>query len=144
MCMANGWIGAESEMMDEHEEKLTKYFLEQFERVGGGKLDYDDFYMHLKIIHGAVFFGCMANIGMLKRIIKVDEWKNIKDRKDKQIDNLFLARCYMVQVELYLAMWRKRSPYQAFKEMNHRKIYTTYFPTRSEKRSRLLDAMSSI
>lgn len=115
-CMANGWIGAEAEMMDEHEEKLTKYFLDEYERAGGAKLDYEDFYMHLKLAHGAVYFGCMANIGMLKRIIKVDEWKDIKDRKDTRIDNLFLARCYMVQVELYMAMWRKRSPYKAFQK----------------------------
>jgi len=115
-CLANGWIGAEPEMMDEHEEKLVKYFLAEYQKKGGGELDYDEFYMNLKITHGAVFFGCMANIGMLKRIIKTGEWKAIKDRRDKKIDDLFLARCYMVQVELYLAMWRKRSPYAAFQK----------------------------
>lgn len=115
-CMANGWIGAESEMMDEHEEGLVKAFLEEYERHGGPKLDFDEFHLHVKLAHGAVFFGCMANIGMLKRTIKKDEWAGIKDRKDTKIDNLFLARCYMVQVELYLGMWRKRSPYKAFQK----------------------------
>merc|ERR1712066_643012 len=102
--------------MDEHEEKLAKFFLDEYAKAGGDKLNYDDFFMHLKITHGAVFFGCMANIGMLKRIYKTQDWKDIKDRKDKKIDNLFLVRCYMVQVELYLAMWRKRSPYPHFQK----------------------------
>jgi len=116
VCLANAWIGAEPEMMDEHEEKLTRLFQEQYEQAGGFKLDYDNLYMHVKLAHAAVLYGCCANIGMLLRIVGKDEWKGIKDRKDPKIDNLFLARCYMVQIEMFLAMWRKRSPYKHFQK----------------------------
>ncbi|CAE7199980.1 unnamed protein product, partial [Symbiodinium pilosum] len=33
------------------------------------------------------------------------------DRFDKQIDDVFLLRCYYVQIELFMALLHKRSPY---------------------------------
>jgi len=53
---------------------------------------------------------------MLIRIIKSSDWKDIKDRFDPRVDHNFLVRCYFVQVELFLGMWKKRSPYKFFKD----------------------------
>jgi len=115
-CLANGWMGAEAEVMDEHETKLIRFFIDEYEKVTGEKLDFDDVHMHVKLGHAIVLFGCCANIGMLYRIFKKDEWPSIKGRKDPRINNNFLSRCYFVQIELFLAMFKKRSPYKAFKE----------------------------
>merc|ERR1712032_760132 len=109
VCMANCWIGAEPDMMDEHEEKLVKVFLDEYEKITSTKLDFDDFYLQVKLAHASVLFGCCANVRWLKTLIK--DWSRVKDRRDPQVDDLFLCRCYYVQVEMFLAMWRKRSPY---------------------------------
>jgi len=48
-------------------------------------------------------------------LMKKDAWKDIKDRRDKRVDNAFLIRCYYVQLVLFLGMWRRRSPYAMFR-----------------------------
>lgn len=114
-CVANGWIGAEVDMMDEHEQKLTHFFIDEFEKASGNKLSFDEFYLHLKLAHGCVLFGCFANARWLKNIMKPEEWKSIKTRKDRKIDDIFLVRVYFVQVEMFLGMWKKRSAYPHWK-----------------------------
>jgi len=115
-CIGNGWIGMETEVADEHEEKLVKVFIDEYEKVTGFRLDFDDLYMHIKLAHATVIYGCCANVGMLLRCIDKASWKDIKGRTDPRIDELFLARCYFVQLEMLLGMWKKRSPYKVFKE----------------------------
>jgi len=110
-CLGNAWMGAEADMMDEHEEKLIAHFLDEYKKASGEELDYDTFYMCFKLSQVCVMYGCFANLGVLHRLITKDQWKEIKDRFDAKVDGQFLTRCYMVQVELFLAMWRKRDPY---------------------------------
>jgi len=52
--------------------------------------------------------------------VKADEWKDIKDRYDPKVDGQFLTRCYYVQVELFLAMFKNRSPYPFFQKFMKR------------------------
>jgi len=119
-CIGNGWMGAEPLVMDEHEEKLVRLFIDEYEKIAGFRFDFDDLYMHIKMSQACVFYGCCANLGMLLRIIPRAEWKNVKNRYDKRIDDNFLIRCYFVQVEMYLGMWKKRSPYAAFQQWQKR------------------------
>lgn len=119
-CMAGGWMGGEPEVMDEHEEKLLVYFIDEYEKITGVKLDFDDLLMHFRLARVLTLYGCCANIGTLLRTIKKDDWKKVKDRFDPKINDNFLMRCYFVQVEMLLAMWAKRSPYQAFKKWMNR------------------------
>mmetsp|Transcript_42499 Transcript_42499/g.95975 ORF Transcript_42499/g.95975 Transcript_42499/m.95975 type:complete len:589 (-) Transcript_42499:77-1843(-) len=116
-CIGNGWIGAEPEVMEEHEEKLVTFFVDEYERTTGFRFDVQDLRMAMKLSQAAVYYGCCANIGMLLRIFKRDEWKTIKGRKDPRIDENFLLRCYFVQIHIWLKMWNlKISPYKAFKK----------------------------
>mmetsp|Transcript_15860 Transcript_15860/g.37086 ORF Transcript_15860/g.37086 Transcript_15860/m.37086 type:complete len:136 (-) Transcript_15860:95-502(-) len=112
--LGGGWCGAEPEMMDEHEEKLARVFVDEYEGACGVHLDFDNFFLHLKIGQAALFCGCCANLGGVYRIMPKAEWKNIKSRFDAKIDNTFLLRCYTVQVIFLLALWRKRNPYPYF------------------------------
>jgi len=109
-------MGAEAGVMDEHESKLIRLFIDEYEKVTSVRLDFDDMILHVKLSHAIVLFGCCANIGMLYRIFKKDEWPSIKGRHDSRINNTFLTRCYFVQIELFLGMFKKRSPYASFKE----------------------------
>jgi hypothetical protein len=115
-CLGNAWMGAESDMMDEHEEKLIKLFLDEYKKASGEELDFDTFYMCFKLSQVCVMYGCFANLGVLHRLVTKEEWKGIKDRFDPKVDGQFLTRCYFVQVELFLAMWRKRNPYAQWKK----------------------------
>jgi len=110
-CVGNAWMGAEPDMLDEHEEKLLKHFLDEYKKASGEELDYDSFYMCYQLSQVCVMYGCFANLGVLHRLIAKDQWKDIKDRFDQKVDGQFLVRCYLVQVELFLAMWRRRNPY---------------------------------
>lgn len=114
--LQGGWCGAEPEHMDEHEEKLTRCFLDEYEKAGGGKLDFETFFNTLKINQAMTFCGCCANLGGVYRIMPKAEWKNIKSRFEPKIDNTFLLRCYTVQIIFLLALWRKRSPYPHFQK----------------------------
>jgi len=114
LMLGGGWCGAEPELMDEHEEKLTRVFLDEYEKACGIRLSFDDFYLHLKITQVATFCGCCANLGGVYRIMPKAEWKNVKSRFDPKIDNTFLLRCYTVQIIFLLALWRKRNPYPYF------------------------------
>jgi len=110
-CLAGGWMGAEPEFMDEHEEKLIDAFLKEYEEVTGAKLDRYQFYLVFKLSQGFMLFGCFANVQWCLRLIDKPGWKLVKDRFDKRIDATFLLRCYFVQIEFFLGMWMKRSPY---------------------------------
>lgn len=112
--LSGGWCGAEPEMMDEHEDKLVKVFLAEYEKAGGIHLDFEDFFLHLKLGQATTFAGCCANLGGMYRIMPKAEWKNVNSRFDPKIDNTFLIRCYSVQVIFLLALWRKRNPYPYF------------------------------
>jgi len=114
--LQGGWCGAEPEVMDDHEENLVKVFIAEYERCCGVKLDYDYFYLHLKLGQASTFCGCAANLGGCYRIMPKEEWKSIKSRFDAKIDNTFLVRCYTVQIIFCLAWWRKRSPYPYFQK----------------------------
>lgn len=115
-CLGNAWMGAESDMMDEHEEKLIAHFLDEYKKASGEELDYETFYMCFKLAQVCVMYGCFANLGVLHRLITKDQWKEIKNRFDEKVDQQFLTRCYYVQVELFLAMWRKRSPHKQWQK----------------------------
>jgi len=116
-CLGNGWMGAEPEVMEEHEEKLVQLFIDEYAKITGFKFDLEDLRMSMKLAQCAVYYGCCANIGMLLRIFKRDEWKTIKGRKDPKIDENFLLRCYFVQIHLWLKMWNmKISPYNFFQQ----------------------------
>mmetsp|Transcript_75622 Transcript_75622/g.200613 ORF Transcript_75622/g.200613 Transcript_75622/m.200613 type:complete len:200 (+) Transcript_75622:1-600(+) len=114
-CIGNGWMGAEYDMLDEHEEGLVKCFIDCYHTETGVRFDYDDFYMHVKLTQAIVFYGCCVNVRWLYTLMKKDAWKDIKDRRDKRVDNAFLIRCYYVQLVLFLGMWRRRSPYAMFR-----------------------------
>merc|ERR1712048_144569 len=114
--LQSGWCGAEPEMMDDHEVPLVRLFCEEFEKTCGIHLDYDDFMLHFKIAQATTFCGCAANLGGAYRIMKKDEWENVKSRFDSKIDNTFLLRCYTVQIIFCFAWWRKRSPYPFFQQ----------------------------
>lgn len=115
-CIGNGWMGAEPEVMAEHEEKLIKLFIDEYALVTGFIFDLEDLFMNMKLAQCSVFFGCLANVGTALRILKKDEWAKIKGRKDPRIDENFLLRCYWVQVYLWWKMWgMKNSPYLFFK-----------------------------
>lgn len=120
-CIGNSWMGAEPEVMEEHEEKLVKVFVDEFEKVSGYRFDEEHLLICLKLAQASVFYGCCANIGMLLRIKKKDEWAKIKGRKDPQIDENFLMRCYFVQIHLWIKMWGlKNSPYKYFDKWRKR------------------------
>lgn len=116
IVIGNGWMGAEPEVMAEHEERLVQVFLDEYEKVTGVRFDFDDLIMHIKLAQASVLFGCCANVGTLLRIIKRGDWKDVKDRYDPKINENFLVRCYYVQVELFLGMWKSRSPYRYFQQ----------------------------
>merc|ERR1712060_55890 len=114
-CIGNGYMGAEPEVFAEHERKVVECFCDEYEKICGFRFDVDNIYMGMKIAQGAVLFGCCANIGMLLRLYKKDEWATIKGRKDKKVDENFLIRCYFVQIHLWLRMWgTKANPYEQF------------------------------
>lgn len=116
-CLGNGWMGAEPEVMEEHEEKLIQLFVDEYEKVTGFRFDCEHLHMCMKLAQCAVFYGCCANIGMCLRIFKRDVWRTITGRKDPKIDENFLLRCYWVQVYLWLKMWGlKNSPYKYFQK----------------------------
>jgi len=116
-CLGNGWMGAEPEVMEEHEANLVKVFVDEYERVSGFRLDEEDLLLYLKLSQAVVLYGVCANIGMLLRTYKKDEWKTIKGRNDPRIDENFLMRCYFVQILLFLKMWTlKNSPYIYFQK----------------------------
>lgn len=114
-CLGNGWMGGEPEVMDEHEEKLVQCFIDEYEKVTGTRLDLDDLYMLVKLAQAVTLYGCCANIGMLLRTIKKEDWKKVTSRKESKINNNFLMRCYFVQIEMFLGMWKKRSPYKSYR-----------------------------
>mmetsp|Transcript_62697 Transcript_62697/g.178022 ORF Transcript_62697/g.178022 Transcript_62697/m.178022 type:complete len:529 (+) Transcript_62697:2279-3865(+) len=116
IMLGGGWCGAEPEMMDEHEEGLTRVFVDEFEKACGIHLGFDDFYLHVKLSQIATFCGCCANLGGVYRIMPKAEWKTVKSRFDPKIDNTFLLRCYTVQIIFLLALWQKRSPYPFFQK----------------------------
>merc|ERR1712217_471942 len=120
IMLSGGWCGAEPEMMDEHEEKLIHCFLDEYEKASGIHLDFDTFHLHYKISQAAMFCGCCANMSGVYRLMKKDEWKSVKSRFDKKIDNTFLLRCYTVQIIFLLALWKKRSPYPYFQKWMQR------------------------
>jgi len=113
-CLANGWIGAEPSMLDEHEEKLSGFFVDEYAKVTGVVLDVEDFYMHVKLAHACVFFGCCANVRWCRSLLTPEEWMSVTDRFNRQIDDNFLLRCYFVQLEMFLGMWQRRSPYESW------------------------------
>merc|ERR1712032_911633 len=116
-CIGNAWMGAEPEVMEEHEEKLVKLFVDEYEKATGFRFDCDDLRMNVKLAQCSVFYGCCANIGMCLRIFKRDVWATMTGRKDPRIDENFLLRCYWVQVYLWLKMWGlKNSPYLFFRQ----------------------------
>jgi len=124
-CLGNGWMGAEPEVMEEHEEKLVQLFVDEYEKITGFRFDVGDMRMNMKLSQACVLYGCFANIGMLLRIYKRDEWKTMKGRKDPRIDENFLNRCYFVQLVLWMKMWQlKCCPYNFFKQWMER----TKFP----------------
>lgn len=116
-CLGNGWMGAEPEIMKDHEKALVQLFCDEYEKVSGFKFDVEHMLTCLKLAQAAVFYGCCANIGMCLRIFKRDEWAKMKGRKDPRIDENFLLRCYWVQVYLWMKMWgQTNSPYIYFKK----------------------------
>jgi len=120
-CLGNGWIGAEPEVFVEHEEKIVQCFVDEFCKACEMKFDVEDLLMHIKCTQGSVFYGCCANIGMLLRIHKKDEWKTMKGRMDPRIDENFLLRCYFVQIHLWLKLWQTKSgPYPWFEKFMKR------------------------
>merc|ERR1712007_287119 len=114
VCMGNGWMGAEAHVMSEIEGPLIRLFIDEYEKMSGFRFDFDDLRMHIKLAQATALFGCCANIGMLLRIIRTNEWKDVQCRSDPRIDENFLIRCYYVQIELFLGMWRMNSPYEYF------------------------------
>jgi len=127
-CLANAWIGGEPDMMDEHEEKLTKFFLDKYEETSGERLDLDDFYLHVKLSQAVTLYGCFANVRWLRTSVKPEEWATIESRKDPRIDDSFLVRCYFVQVEMLLSMWKKRCPYPFWQKWMERTKMTKKHP----------------
>lgn len=120
-AIANGWIGAESDMMDEHEERLIQAFIDEYAKITGFRFDHQDLWMHIKLAHATVLPGCCANVGtLISKAVDPKDWPRITSRRDPLIDDNFLARCYFVQIEMFLAMWKKRSPYPAFKKFLQR------------------------
>ena len=115
-CMGNAWMGAESELMDAHEAGLVRCLCDEYERVTGVNLDVEDVHLQVKLSQAVVFYGCCANIGMLLRVVQNDVWPKVQDRFDPKVDNLFLARCYFVQIQLFLSMWQHRSPYKFYQQ----------------------------
>merc|ERR1712187_528690 len=96
-CLGNGWMGAEPEVMEEHEEKLVQIFVDEYAKATGFRFDCKDIHTGLKLAQGNVLYGCGANIGMCLRTYKRDEWATIKGREDPRVDANFLMRCYFVQ-----------------------------------------------
>jgi len=92
-------------------------FIDEYKEVTGVSFDYETFFQDYKIAQGGSFFGICANVQWCTRLLDKNDWKNVKDRFDKQIDDVFLLRCYYVQLEFVLSMLHSRSPYpylQAF------------------------------
>jgi len=119
VCLGNGWIGAEPEMMDEHEDGLIQAFIDEYAKITGFTFEHRNLWMHIKMAQASVLYGCFCNVGtLISKTVDKKAWPSIKSRRDPQINDNFLARCYFVQVEMFLAMWRKRSrnPYTAFQE----------------------------
>jgi len=116
-CIGNGWIGAETDMMDEHEGKLLQCFVDEFRKETGVSLDVNDLWMHVKLAQATVLPGCCINTQRIRGTI---DWKRVKSRRDAAVNDNFLGRCYFVQMELFLGMWRKRSPYPAFTKWRQR------------------------
>ncbi|CAE6967929.1 unnamed protein product [Symbiodinium sp. CCMP2456] len=118
--LAGSWLGAEPDFMDEHEQKLVKCFANEYKEVTGVNLDPDLLYMDYKLSQGYSLPGVCANVQWCTRLATREQWKGIKDRFDKQIDDVFLMRCYYVQIEFVLALLRTRSPYPLFLEFMKR------------------------
>lgn len=118
--VAGCWIASEPGLMDEHEDKLLKVLLDEYEQVTGVKLDYDEFYLHLKLAYIAIHVGNCASVRWCTSITPKEEWPKVGDRFDGKIDDGFMMRCYHVQTEFFLGMWKKRSPYPYFQEFMRR------------------------
>merc|ERR1719201_2404876 len=110
-------MGSEPELFAEHEEKLVKLFVDEYEQATGFRFDCEHLHLCIKLAQGAVFYGCCANLGRCLQIHKKDVWSTMTGRKDPRIDENFLLRCYFVQVWLWLKMWGlPNSPYLAFQK----------------------------
>mmetsp|Transcript_60911 Transcript_60911/g.178054 ORF Transcript_60911/g.178054 Transcript_60911/m.178054 type:complete len:1008 (-) Transcript_60911:146-3169(-) len=118
--VAGCWIASDPALMDEHEDKLLRVLLDEYEKVTGVKLDYDEFYLHLKLAYISIHVGNCASVRWCTSITPKDQWGPIEDRFDGRIDDGFMMRCYHVQTEIFLGMWKKRNPYPYFQEFMRR------------------------
>uniref|UniRef100_A0A7S4R3I8 Saccharopine dehydrogenase NADP binding domain-containing protein n=1 Tax=Alexandrium monilatum TaxID=311494 RepID=A0A7S4R3I8_9DINO len=118
--VAGCWIASEPALMDEHEDKLLKVLLDEYEQVTGVKLDFEEFYLHLKLAYIAIHVGNCASVRWCTSIRPKEEWHQVEDRFDGKIDDGFMMRCYHVQTEFFLGMWKKRNPYPYFQEFMRR------------------------
>eukprot|EP00929_Paragymnodinium_shiwhaense_P090595 TRINITY_DN50778_c0_g1_i1.p1 TRINITY_DN50778_c0_g1~~TRINITY_DN50778_c0_g1_i1.p1 ORF type:complete len:579 (-),score=92.50 TRINITY_DN50778_c0_g1_i1:218-1954(-) len=115
--LAGAWHGAEPEVMDEHEDKLCDFFVDELLAAGGECCDKDTFRMLLKCARGNYIPMCFANIGRLYSWIPRREWASVGGRLDERVDKAFVVRCYAVAPVLVLKGYRSRSPYPAFQNL---------------------------
>lgn len=120
--LAGCWIAAEPALMDEYEDGLLRCFLDEYEKCCGLKLDYDEMTLHLRLGYIDIHVGNCASVRWCQQITKREgwAWKDIADRYDGKIDDGFMMRCYYVQTEYFLGMWKKRNPYPYFQEFMRR------------------------
>lgn len=114
--LAGSWIGAEPGFLLEHEQKLLRFFADEYREVTNVELDFEQLYQNFKLCQAAGIAGCCANVQWCMRLLEKSKWKEIPNRFDKRIDDTFLLRCYFVQLEFILALLQERSPYRAFKD----------------------------
>merc|ERR550525_1704893 len=73
-AIAGCWIASEVELIDEYEEQLLKFLLDEYEKITGVKFDYDLFFMHLRLAYVQIHVGNCASVRWCTSIRPKDEW----------------------------------------------------------------------
>jgi len=110
-AVASNWHAGELEVMDEHEDKLCDFLVDELLAAGGECCGKDMFRMLQRLARGVQCPGFFANISKLLQVLPKARWKEVTGRKDPLIQRLFLARCYGTSPMQMIYSFVKRSPY---------------------------------
>jgi len=112
MVLASGWHSAEIGVMDEHEDQLACWFVDQMLEAGGKCCDKETFLEMIKLSRTMIVCGMFTNLHKLYQLCPKTEWPSITGRMDQRIQKAFLVRCYSIGPMMTISGWKSRNPMQ--------------------------------
>jgi len=116
--LSGSWSGAEWEVMDEHEDKLCDFFVDQLVAAGGTCCSKDEFRTMIKLARGSSWTGQFVNFPKLYQLCPPKEFATIKSRSDPRFQ-AFLVRCYGYGPVISTMGWKNRNPTQSLQTLLH-------------------------